>query len=57
MNGLQHIAEAFSIAKAQQRAALMPYFTLGFPTRPASQPGSDWARRLSSVASTRWAWL
>ena len=36
MNGLQHIADAFSLAKAQQRPALMPYFTLGFPTSLAS---------------------
>jgi tryptophan synthase alpha chain len=36
MNGLQHIAQAFSLAKVQRRPALMPYFTLGFPTRPAS---------------------
>jgi tryptophan synthase alpha chain len=32
MNGLQHIMDAFMQAKAQSRAALMPYFTLGFPT-------------------------
>jgi tryptophan synthase alpha chain len=36
MNGLQHIGDAFSRAKSQQRAALMPYFTLGYPTRSAS---------------------
>jgi tryptophan synthase alpha chain len=32
MNGLEHIAEAFAAARAEGRAALMPYFTLGFPT-------------------------
>jgi tryptophan synthase alpha chain len=36
MNGLQHIADAFSLAIGYQRGALMPYFTLGFPTGPAS---------------------
>ena len=36
MNGLQHIAQAFSRAKEQQRAALMPYYTLGYPTQRAS---------------------
>jgi tryptophan synthase alpha chain len=32
MNGLEHIASAFASARAAGRAALMPYFTLGFPT-------------------------
>jgi tryptophan synthase alpha chain len=32
MNGLEHIAETFAAAKKQNRAALMPYFTLGYPT-------------------------
>ena len=36
MNGLQHIADAFLQAKAHRRTALMPYFTLGFPTCAAS---------------------
>jgi tryptophan synthase alpha chain len=36
MNGLQHITDAFSKAKASRRAALMPYFTLGFPSRADS---------------------
>ena len=31
MTGLEHIAEAFAAARAEGRAALMPYFTLGFP--------------------------
>lgn len=31
MTGLEHIAAAFATARAQRRAALMPYFTLGFP--------------------------
>ena len=32
MNGLENIASAFASARAAGRAALMPYFTLGFPT-------------------------
>lgn len=36
MNGLEHIHAAFSAAQSQGRAALMPYFTLGFPTQHAS---------------------
>jgi tryptophan synthase alpha chain len=36
MNGLAHIASAFAAARAEKRAALMPYFTLGFPTLQAS---------------------
>ena len=32
MNGLEHIAEAFAGHRTQGRAALMPYFTLGYPT-------------------------
>ncbi len=31
MTGLEHIAAAFTAARAGGRAALMPYFTLGFP--------------------------
>jgi tryptophan synthase alpha chain len=31
MNGLEHIAAAFETAHAENRAALMPYFTLGYP--------------------------
>lgn len=31
MTGLEHIAAAFATARAEGRAALMPYFTLGFP--------------------------
>ena len=31
MNGVTHIAETFAAAKAQGRAAFMPYFTLGYP--------------------------
>ncbi len=31
MNGIDHIAAAFAGVRAQGRAALMPYFTLGFP--------------------------
>jgi tryptophan synthase alpha chain len=30
-SGLEHIAAAFAAARAKGRAALMPYFTLGFP--------------------------
>ncbi|HEY3347711.1 MAG TPA: tryptophan synthase subunit alpha, partial [Nitrospirota bacterium] len=36
MDGLQHIAETFTSLRAQHRAALMPYFTLGYPTAEAS---------------------
>lgn len=32
MNGLDHIAETFADLHQQGRAALMPYFTLGYPT-------------------------
>jgi tryptophan synthase alpha chain len=31
MNGLEHIAAAFASAREEKRAALMPYFTLGYP--------------------------
>jgi tryptophan synthase alpha chain len=31
MNGLEHIAAAFASANKEGRAALMPYFTLGYP--------------------------
>jgi tryptophan synthase alpha chain len=31
MNGLEHIAATFAAAKDENRAALMPYFTLGYP--------------------------
>jgi tryptophan synthase alpha chain len=36
MNGIRAIENAFSLSKAEKRAALMPYFTLGYPTREAS---------------------
>ena len=36
MNGLEHITQAFQQAKDEKRAALMPYFTLGYPTPQAS---------------------
>ncbi|MFZ6026095.1 MAG: tryptophan synthase subunit alpha [Chloroflexota bacterium] len=32
MTGLLHIAATFERARAEQRAAFMPYYTLGFPT-------------------------
>jgi tryptophan synthase alpha chain len=32
MNGLEHIQDAFAQAHKAGRAALMPYFTLGYPT-------------------------
>lgn len=32
MNGIERITQAFQQAKARGRAALMPYFTLGYPT-------------------------
>lgn len=35
-NGLGHIEETFSALRAQGRAALMPYFTLGYPTADVS---------------------
>jgi tryptophan synthase alpha chain len=31
MNGIEHIAATFASAKKEKRAALMPYFTLGYP--------------------------
>ncbi|HZD56209.1 MAG TPA: tryptophan synthase subunit alpha [Anaerolineales bacterium] len=31
MNGINHIAETFSHVRSQNRAALIPYFTLGYP--------------------------
>jgi tryptophan synthase alpha chain len=34
--GLNHIKETFAAARAEGRAALMPYFTLGYPTLSAS---------------------
>ncbi|MCB0026839.1 MAG: tryptophan synthase subunit alpha, partial [Anaerolineales bacterium] len=34
--GRSHIATAFQQAKAAQRAALMPYYTLGYPDRATS---------------------
>ncbi len=34
--GLAHIAAAFAATKAQGRAALMPYYTLGYPDLPTS---------------------
>lgn len=36
MNGLQHIEATFAALRRQGRAALMPYFTLGYPTLPDS---------------------
>lgn len=36
MNGLEHIDQTFTGLHAQNRAALMPYFTLGYPTPAAS---------------------
>ena len=32
MTALQEIEKAFENAQAENRAALMPYFTLGYPT-------------------------
>jgi tryptophan synthase alpha chain len=32
MNGLEHITQTFTALRAQGRVALMPYFTLGYPT-------------------------
>jgi tryptophan synthase alpha chain len=36
MNGITHIAAAFDQARADGRAALMPYFTVGYPSLPVS---------------------
>lgn len=36
MNGIRSIENVFTITKAENRAALMPYFTLGYPTRKDS---------------------
>ena len=36
MDGLAHISETFAAVRAQGRAALMPYFTLGFPNPQVS---------------------
>ncbi len=36
MNGIEHIQAAFAAARAEQRAALMPYCTLGYPSRAAT---------------------
>ncbi len=36
MNGLEHIRQAFEAASSAGRAALMPYFTLGYPAPQAS---------------------
>lgn len=36
MNGHTHIEQTFAALKQQDRAALMPYFTLGYPTPQAS---------------------
>src|SRR5512142_2901822 len=35
-NGLDHIGETFAGLREAGRAALMPYFTLGYPTREQS---------------------
>ncbi len=32
MNGLDHITQTFTALREAGRAALMPYFTLGYPT-------------------------
>ncbi len=32
MNGLEHITATFDQVRSQNRAALMPYYTIGFPT-------------------------
>ena len=37
ITGLTRIEDAFAVAKAKGRAALMPYFTAGFPDEPASE--------------------
>jgi tryptophan synthase alpha chain len=49
MNGLDHITTTFDQVRSQNRAALMPYYTIGFPTfeksleviKALSQSGAD----------------
>ena len=36
MNGLEHIQQTFAALRSQERAALMPYFTLGYPDAKTS---------------------
>src|SRR5512136_70449 len=36
MNGIQSIAAMFATAKAQNRAAFLPYYPIGYPTYPTS---------------------
>src|SRR5512140_2924486 len=36
MTGLERISAAFTACQSQARAALMPYFTLGYPNRDTS---------------------
>ena len=36
MNGIEHISHTFDTVRKESRAALMPYFTLGFPTLETS---------------------
>ena len=36
MNGIDHITQALSAARDENRAALMPYFTLGYPSEQKS---------------------
>lgn len=36
MNGIERVSQAFAGARAEGRAALMPYFTLGYPNPPTS---------------------
>jgi len=36
MNGIRAVEQAFTLSKAENRAALMPYFTLGYPSTEAS---------------------
>ena len=47
MTGLERIRDAFQTARADGRAALMPYFTLGYPDarRLAGGGGGDRRRR------------
>ena len=37
MTGLEHIAQAFAAARSNGRAALIPYFTVGYPDLATSQ--------------------
>jgi tryptophan synthase alpha chain len=47
MTGIEHITQTFERTKARGRAALMPYYTLGFPDRATSM------RVVEAIANAR----